>query len=203
MHHAYLISKDISEIKSFALEHLELNREETEFLIWEENNFKIEDARSVIDSLSGTSLEGKNRIVIISFLTMNGEAQNSLLKIVEEPAENIYFFFNTSSPERILPTLASRLLKIDSDKKDELKSNSKTSKSIKDNLKRAGKIVDGIKAEKMSKEDALNFMDELISTNRNSGDNSKLKKLLVLRGYILDQSSSVKQILESAVAISA
>ena len=40
------------------------------------------------------------------------EASNSLLKSLEEPSDNLLFFLLAPSPDRLLPTLLSRLLKV-------------------------------------------------------------------------------------------
>lgn len=69
---------------------------------------KIDQAREVIDWLSLRSL-GENRVVVIDQAqTMNPQAANSLLKILEEPPAGTFFFLIAPSPAGILPTLKSR-----------------------------------------------------------------------------------------------
>ncbi|MCH2305375.1 MAG: AAA family ATPase [SAR202 cluster bacterium] len=53
--------------------------------------------------------EGKNRIVIIDQIhRLTKEASNSLLKILEEPPENVIFILLTNKFKSVLPTIVSR-----------------------------------------------------------------------------------------------
>lgn len=55
---------------------------------------------------------GKKKIVIIeNSENMNESARNSLLKLLEEPPENSFFFLLTKRPGEIIPTVKSRLRK--------------------------------------------------------------------------------------------
>lgn len=53
-------------------------------------------------------LQGKNFVIIDDADTMNHAAQNSLLKLLEEPNESICFILTSHSPDRLLPTIRSR-----------------------------------------------------------------------------------------------
>ena len=56
-----------------------------------------------------TSTDGLPRVVIIdSADEMNASASNALLKVLEEPPENSYFFLISHSPSCLLPTVRSR-----------------------------------------------------------------------------------------------
>lgn len=72
-------------------------------------NFKIADARQFIKTLSVKIPQGESRLFIIRG-DVQHEAQNALLKTLEELDENTtVFFFSTN----LLPTIASRSLKVD------------------------------------------------------------------------------------------
>jgi len=48
-------------------------------------------------------------IIIDDADTLSLEAQNALLKLLEEPVKNVYFILTTHSPEVLLPTIRSRV----------------------------------------------------------------------------------------------
>ena len=54
-------------------------------------------------------VEENKKIFIIAFNTMTSEAQNALLKTIEEPTQDTHFFFITRTKETLIPTLRSRM----------------------------------------------------------------------------------------------
>ena len=69
----------------------------------------VDDIREMIRLCSQYSYEGGNRVVLIPDAeNMTFQAQNSLLKILEEPPQNTYFILTTSHPDQLLPTVISR-----------------------------------------------------------------------------------------------
>jgi len=69
----------------------------------------VEDVRQIADFFHLTSAEGGWRIVIIDGADdMNRNAANSLLKVLEEPAERALLLVTTLSAGRLLPTILSR-----------------------------------------------------------------------------------------------
>lgn len=70
----------------------------------------IETARDII-SFAQSPYSGE-RVGLISFHTATHPAQNALLKILEEPKENIRFVIVTSNKEQLLPTVLSRVYEI-------------------------------------------------------------------------------------------
>jgi DNA polymerase III subunit delta' len=74
----------------------------------EKNVIKIEQTREILNFLSFKSLS-ENRVVILDRAeTLNPQAGNSLLKILEEPTANTYFFLMAPSAAHVLTTLRSR-----------------------------------------------------------------------------------------------
>ncbi len=70
--------------------------------------FGIDEARELRERASLRALEGR-RVFIIAAPDLNREAQNALLKMLEEPPGNALFFFILPSPGSLLPTLRSRV----------------------------------------------------------------------------------------------
>lgn len=74
-----------------------------------EKTIKIESLREMIDTLSRHSLEGGKRVVVIDNAErMTPQAQNCLLKTLEEAEEGTYFLLTADTESAILPTILSR-----------------------------------------------------------------------------------------------
>lgn len=72
------------------------------------SNRGIDDIRQINDTI-GYAPSGKYKIYIIDEVHMlTKEAFNALLKTLEEPPENIKFFFATTEAHKVLPTIISR-----------------------------------------------------------------------------------------------
>lgn len=69
----------------------------------------VDDIREMIRICSQYPFEGGNRSVIVSDAeNMTVQAQNCLLKILEEPPRNTYFLLTSSHPDQLLTTVRSR-----------------------------------------------------------------------------------------------
>ena len=74
-----------------------------------ERSIKIEQVRDLLDALSLNPQEAGRRIIaIVGADTMTVQAQNALLKAIEEPQPQDYFVLTTSNERAILPTISSR-----------------------------------------------------------------------------------------------
>ncbi len=72
-------------------------------------SIKIEQMRNLLSSLSLNPLEsGRRVIVIINIETMTVQAQNALLKSLEEPHKSDYYILTSSNERLVLPTIVSR-----------------------------------------------------------------------------------------------
>lgn len=78
-----------------------------------QSGISVAEARSILDSLSLTAVEGGFRSVVMYLPEkMNAASANALLKMVEEPPENTLFLLVTHAPEKVLVTIASRCLSL-------------------------------------------------------------------------------------------
>jgi len=78
-----------------------------------DSSLKVESLRKIEPFLRKTSSEGGWRIVIIEDAdTMNRNAQNAILKILEEPPENVLIILVTHRLGRLIPTIHSRARKL-------------------------------------------------------------------------------------------
>ena len=72
-------------------------------------SIKIDQVREAIDRAAYRPFEGRRRVVIVDAAdALVGEAQNALLKTLEEPPASSVFVLLTSRPDLLLPTVRSR-----------------------------------------------------------------------------------------------
>ncbi len=78
------------------------------------SNRGIDDIRSLNETVSYAASSGKYKIYIIDEVHMlTKEAFNALLKTLEEPPAHVIFFFATTEPHKVLPTILSRCQRFD------------------------------------------------------------------------------------------
>jgi len=236
-HHAYLLIGD-TQTRDGLITVLEKTNKITmqgnpDFYVRNYENFTIDDSREIKtlhNSRPTVSVDKNDKGAGKKFfiLTMNGitvEAQNSLLKLLEEPAEYAHFFLIIPSAHLLLPTVKSRLSIIDDlnsyDHKNksvhslkeidsELLNQAKTflKANVTKRLDIVKKLVDEIAKEKKTKQDAVDFVsavEAVIYENINNSGKSKdgllknkkaLEAIGLARNYIHDRAPSVKMLLE-------
>jgi DNA polymerase III subunit delta' len=75
----------------------------------ETGSIKVDQVRDAIDRAAYRPFEGRRRIVVVDDAdAMLAEAQNALLKTLEEPPTASMFVLVTSRPDMLLPTVRSR-----------------------------------------------------------------------------------------------
>ena len=119
----YILSIDEDhsyDVKNFIINHnnksfkLILNKSNPNFILIDieddKKNIDINQIRNLILTLNKSSFNTKPRIVLIDNIELlNINSVNALLKILEEPNDNIYFILINNN-KKILPTLKSRCL---------------------------------------------------------------------------------------------
>lgn len=77
------------------------------------SNTGIDDVRLLIESAKNPPLIGKYKVYLIDEVHMlSKSAMNALLKILEEPPSYLVFLLATTNPEKLIPTVLSRLTKL-------------------------------------------------------------------------------------------
>ncbi len=112
----YLVRGDDSSLPRLS----ELLREEgiqlegnTDAYVRSYQHFGIDEARDLSARAYGRSMQGGRRAFVAIFPVITAEAQNALLKTLEEPPSDALFFLVTSAPTTLLPTLRSRAQMLD------------------------------------------------------------------------------------------
>ncbi len=194
-HHAFLIQDEKSVAEALTQELRSDSDVEVSFIY--EKNLTIETARDIKEIASQTTFK-TIRYIIVSAYSVGHEAQNALLKTLEELPETKKIIFFVENVDGLLLTFISRFSKESISSNKEF-SGSKKSFKIQDLLKEVEGICKDIKDEIQTKSAASDFLDDLIIYKKS--DHEKVRKLLYFKSCIGKPSASVKQILESAVAI--
>ena len=73
----------------------------------------VPEAKAILSNLAFNPLEGGYKAVVMYLPEkMNADAANRLLKAIEEPEGRTQLLFITHSPDKVLPTISSRCLRI-------------------------------------------------------------------------------------------
>lgn len=180
----------------------------------------IDEGRMIKEMQNNKAIVFSRRIFIITANSITKEAQNSLLKMFEEPSGSAVFFLLIPSASILLPTLRSRLMLInthresnknnESDKtRDSFDAKKFIKSSISERLAEVKKISDEIADEKISKSIILDYLNGIESELLSSLDKKNMKKndLFILgeidkcRSYASDRSPSVKILMEHIAII--
>ncbi len=168
------------------------------------NSFSIDHARDLIENheMKPVTATGKKLFIILAN-TIGSDAQNALLKLIEEPSSYSHFFFIIPSTHILLPTVKSRVYIIENGSKIEVSSTAKKflQSDLKERLSIVKSIQDDIAKEKKTKQDAIDFLNNVERAVYEKHGAQKGKEALVLidecRSFLYDQSPSVKMLLES------
>ncbi len=149
LHHAYLIEGAHEEIVPEILKFLESLGIKTsgnpDFCHMSFDSFKIDDARDLKSVEYEKGFGVGKKIFLISANNILLEAQNTLLKIFEEPIKNTHFFIITPNTDVLLKTLVSRFYLI------------KTKPELAGELKQAEEFL------RMSTRNRIEFIKEMIT----------------------------------------
>ena len=157
LHHAYLIEGKASEIFPDIVKFvasLGINTEANpDFVRISLDSFKIEDARNLKSYAAEKGFSPAKKIFIISANHFLLEAQNSLLKMFEEPIENTHFFLIVPDTNFFLKTLVSRFYLIS------------TKQNLAEETEEAKKFIS------MSLKDRIDFIKNLLIEPENEEGN--------------------------------
>ena len=114
MHHANIIlsNEDCRDfIFDILVKNLNFNpNANPDFLLVESQPFGINDARNLERWAIGKPLIGEPKVSLIVTKSITHEAQNALLKVLEEPPMGTYIFINLENLSGLLPTFISRIM---------------------------------------------------------------------------------------------
>lgn len=170
----------------------------TDFFVYHDETFSIEGARSLKEQHSTKPLSGRG-FFIVAATRFTLEAQNALLKVLEEPGPKTHFFIITESAEQLLPTISSRLAVYRFGREKSLPDQKKEVELF---LKSShGKRLVFLEKIIKEKEETLSFLTALEEELRHGSINEKKKiKALFLAGesrtLLFSPGVSAKHVLE-------
>ncbi len=189
-HHAYYIEAPLSAFEAYKAHLGPLYAKEHE-------KFGIEEARALIALASLKNFEPT--VFLVGMASTTSEAQQALLKLLEEPQENTTFVLLVPHGT-LLPTLRSRMLEY-----PELVEIEGDSSDAKKFLKLPGKersdfIAKLLKDDESTKERVRDFVNaleaELYKKVGEPQARKSLEDISVVRNYLQDRSPSLKMLLE-------
>lgn len=202
-HHAHLIvgNRDVNyeQLRLVIREKVETNEIHSAD-VWSRiyESTTIDDARE-IKEVQSTKPIGERRIVLVSLSSIQSEAQNSLLKLFEEPASQTMFIICAGTTDIFLPTLLSRFsileIKNDVQKKD---IQNLVSQFLKSPIGKRFELIEDLVKEKdkVQTEHFLNGL-EFSLHNQKQINSTLFENIFSARRYIRSRSPSLKMILEN------
>lgn len=226
LYHSYIVEGE-PEATSLSLCEFLKDKEgkDVEILYQSYDSFSIGDSELIKEWHSQKSIDGKKRMCIISAKFINHDAERTLLKIIEEPAEHTYFFIVIPNSKILLDTIRSRahIIKPNSPKdfpldspkgksfgESDIEKEVKTfiSSSLKDKLEIIEKLVKAHKEEDLDsgglRYHAIEFLSQIEKVIYKKWKNNKNDKKLIFileeirekRVYLNQPGAGVKMILE-------
>jgi DNA polymerase III delta prime subunit len=172
-----------------------------DFYLEHYQTFGIGESRALKEMDSRSAVNDK-KVFVLSFDSITSEAQNSLLKTLEEPLGGSVYFLCVNKEEIILPTLKSRMmiLEFPAVLDDTAEAETFLEMSADEKLDFVHKFSDDIKKDRKNKKDAIDFLNSIervLYENKEQYSPTLLKKVLELKSYAENKGSSVKMIMET------
>ncbi|MFA6797472.1 MAG: hypothetical protein WCR40_02100 [Candidatus Paceibacterota bacterium] len=211
LHHAYCIEGDssciLSKLENFLINELKFSiHENQDFWYGEYDTLDIEDSRKIKDLHQNRPVVSDKKIFVISTNFITEKAQNSMLKLFEEPSGDTHFFLIIPTVENIIPTLRSRMIIIEHGEKGGSIINVKNflKASVGERIEMIKKLMTSVSDEEKSKMEVVKFINSIEVELKKKIDFSKGNKkymslfenLEKVRQYVGEQSPSLKILLE-------
>ncbi len=215
LYHSYVVEGNPETtptlLRTFLEERGDIEKQSPDVLFQIYDSFTVEDSSQIKEWHSELGITDGKRICIIGTKFINHDAERTLLKIIEEPAENTHFFIVVSNADMLLDTILSRahivkvswvennLLKINA--QDFFKSIPKIRIKIVEDIISKHKDDEGSGGIRYSAIELINGLEKLVydkwkADKKNSGIQFSLDELSKAREYLSLPGASVKMILE-------
>ena len=211
-HHAYCIEGDADiriEIMEFLESELGVKTSgNPDFFVLSKDTFTIDDARFVYQKHIIKALGDRGRYFLLLFGTITAEAQNAMLKTLEDPVPHNYFILQIPNVEILLPTVRSRMLIFRYGEKRtghlwDKEADNFLSSELPDRLKFIKDVAKKIEDDKIQKSDAMLLIQALERAFRSKlekvsrEDGKKLAEILRAESQIRQNGSSIKLLMEN------
>lgn len=166
------------------------------------DTFTIDDSRRLAAAQNNRDFGSARKIFLIEANIITEEAQNSLLKIFEEPTEGTHFFI-VIPQDMLLPTLRSRVQVLVHQHTD-APQESVVSRSLAERMALVKELVDDISDEDKTKQDAIalvNHIEAELYTRGTVVARRELSACQDARASLYDRGAPVKMILEQLMLV--
>ncbi|MES2014298.1 MAG: hypothetical protein V4437_00595 [Patescibacteria group bacterium] len=206
LHHAYLVVGNAGKGAAEVLAMLETRGVKTagnaDVLALSFTELSVDNAREISSYASLKSLGG-SKYLVVTFSRATNEAQNALLKVVEEAPGGTVFFFSIDSIGHVLPTLQSRAVAV-------LVSDSNMTRSLNDETGEVKEFLSAGFEERLKMVEKMTayisksqdrapvraFVKGLLTrVHENGASPQALRDLLDAEKFLRQQGSSVKSVL--------
>jgi DNA polymerase III delta prime subunit len=207
--HAYGIEgtwEDVGvRLQGFARQELNMSlpgHPDSQYIFYE--SFGIEESRGLEMVARRTALVAPQKVFVVGCRSMTSEAQNALLKLLEDPPPRTHFFLVIPSLSFFLPTLRSRLFLVrgvssEVDLAIQDVASSFVAATIVDRLKIVTPIIE--KKDRAAADAFINSVESVLSRDAFVGSTplsvaQALREVLLTRKYLSDRAASLKLLLE-------
>lgn len=215
LYHSYVVEgapEDvIYSLRSFLENRGEVNKNSPDVMLSLFDSFAMEDSHNIKEWYQNKSTDGKKKICIIGAKFINREAEQALLKVIEEPTANSHFFIVVPDSSLLLDTILSRVHLIKDNSNDNIDEDKIAENFIKQTPNsRIEEIADIIKEFKDNENSGglrhkaitlINGLERIIYKKWKDDVNNEnykfiLNELKNCRGFLSTPGASVKMILE-------
>ncbi|MES3005606.1 MAG: hypothetical protein V4664_01520 [Patescibacteria group bacterium] len=206
LHHAYVITSiplpDVrTHIERFVVDHMQIPfHGNPDVFVGEYTTIGIDDLSEVISMHQRVPIGPKKVLVLLANgITM--QAQNSILKMIEEPTANTHFFFALPTSSLLLPTVLSRVHVIQLVHEKELPIDSRVKEFLAAIVPGRLEVIKGMLAdldkERITKEEVFQFISEVTkSCYEKDKTEGTLAAISRVSDYLRDPSASLKLLFE-------
>jgi len=207
LHHAYFLVGDTKSILVQLKDFLENTvgvsvQGSADFWQGKFHNMTVGEAKSIYSMSQNKDFSSGKKFFIIETDFITEEAQNTMLKFFEEPTPGTHFFI-VSPQDFLLPTLRSRVHTIIPSYVEVRPSQvSVVEMNLKERLEVVKKIIDSIKDEESTKQDAIELLNQIEGELYKVGVEKNKMSLEICglaRASLYDRGAPVKMILENVM----
>ncbi len=163
----------------------------------------ISEAQALKESAERTAVTGGKKIFVVAIGSITVEAQNALLKIVEEPPHDTHFFFVLPTTEILLPTLRSRVHEVSNfaehtiSTEASLPAETFLKSSLPARLRIVAKLLKTAEEEEKRGKifEFLDHLEHVLADDTKTRERA-LSELLIVKKYSRDRAPSFKLLLE-------
>ena len=208
LHHAYVIEGEksliLKDLVHFLKQEVGLEVvQNPDFSLVEFEQFGIHDSRDLRERQLNRAMTGK-KIFIVAFRAITVEAQNALLKVLEEPTEDSHFFLVVPRAEVLLPTVRSRVVVVshqagEADRPEEKEAKKFLKASVGERLAQIKVMLDEKDKSKMVP--FVQALERILAKDGLTKNAAKLAEIVAVEQYLNDRGASMKLLLEHVALV--